>query len=218
MHKQKAHRLGYYIWLIAVIFSLALASPVQAQEGRVSEELFNLYQPHKADTQQDDSKPHRSALEMGTWLGGVVIEALDIKADNARGKLRAVKPYFSNNAYREFLTFLSEQSYWLFIDQRKYDMQGISVRLPSLLCQQSINGLFTWLFEVPVIVTLNETARTPNPSGREAREIVNLKIRIVRVPSLSMSERNPHQVLIENWRLVDESDVLNEGESNCLKR
>lgn len=193
----------------------------QAQPQRempVDQGLMDLFQPYAAQSQTEASKPHRSVEELAEWLSGVILEALELPADKATQSLEESKPYFTQPAYREFLTFLSEQSYWLFVSQRKYNMTAASVQLPQLLCKQDEAGFYTWIYEVPVIILLEESEATPDKSGKTAREVVNLRIRLVRIPDMKITEKNPHEVLIENWRLQKEGDavVLNDDERGCM--
>ncbi len=188
----------------------------QARPAPVDQGLMDLYKPFAADSNEKTSVPHRTSEELAAWLSGVMIDTLEIKANNAKETIERVRQYFTQPAYREYLSFLSERSYWLFINQRKYDMTAASVQLPSLLCKQNEDGFYTWIFEVPVIVTLNESEATPDPSGKTAREVVNLRVRLVRIPNMKQTLLNPNEVLIENWRLQDETKVLNDDESGCM--
>ena len=77
--------------------------------------------------------------------------------------------------------------------------------------------MYTWVFEVPVIINLMETSATPNPQGKNAQEIVNLRIRLVRIPKMKKTEANPHEVLIENWSLQDDSAILNNSSAGCMQ-
>jgi hypothetical protein len=179
-------------------------------------EFLNLFEPLTTEEYSGYDKPHRTVEELAHWLSGVIMDSLDIEYVTSREDVQKSRAHFSNPSYRQYLDFLSKQSYWLFISQRKFNMNAASRRLPALLCKQSQNGLYTWVFEVPVIINLMETNQTPNISGKNAQEIVNLRIRLVRIPNMKITEANPHEVLIENWSLQDDTAILNNNIAGCM--
>lgn len=186
-----------------------------AQQNKAANFLQDLYTPHQGDSQMSLSKPHRSSEELAGWLSGVVMDSLSIPTYGAKEKVEEAKQYFTKPAYREFLSFLSERSYWLFITQKKFDMSAASLRTPSILCKQDIAGLFNWIFEVPIIVSLKESKQHPSPEGKIAKEKIYLRVRLVRIPGKKSDENNPHQVLIENWRLQEKAEMLNDKHEEC---
>ena len=107
-------------------------------QTKSQKELLDLYTPHSeiVKKEQKSVQPHRTTGELATWLSGVIMLSLDMKAEAPRKNIDDVKQYFTKPAYKDYLTFLSEQSYWIFVTQRKYNMNAASTRLPALLCKQ----------------------------------------------------------------------------------
>lgn len=176
----------------------------------------NFYKTPEGDDQSQISKPHRTVEELSEWLSGIVMNTLEIRAATPKEDAQKSKSFFTKKAYRDFLTFLQQQSYWIFITQRKYNMNASSTRPPAVLCALAVNGYYTWLFEVPVIINLNETPDTPNAQGKNAKEVINLRIRLVRIPNMALTNENPHQVLIESWSVQDDSAILNNNVEGCM--
>lgn len=220
------------LFLVILTISFAMIAPkvvfaqesdealeqIRQQQSAVTPnaDILNLFEEPETKEYSGYDKPHRTVEELAHWLSGVIMNALDINHENPKEDAKRSQKHFSKPAFREYLEFLSKQSYWMFIVQRKYNMNAASRRLPALLCKASINGLYTWIFEVPVIINLLESPDTPNASGKNAQEIVNLRIRLVRVPNMAETPDNPHQILIENWSLQDDSAILNNNIQGCM--
>jgi Skp family chaperone for outer membrane proteins len=184
-------------------------------------EITNEQFPEQNDEEEKAVKerldqPHRTTAELSNWLSGVIMNALEIRTASAKSDARKSQKYFTQRAYVEYLTFLKEQSYWLFVTKNYYNMNASSTRPPAQLCTQSINNLYTWVFEIPVIINLIPDPSSPNATDKKAQEVVNIKIRLVRVPKNMITEDNPHAVLIESWSLEKDSVILNNEIEGCM--
>jgi hypothetical protein len=174
----------------------------------------NTFDTRKTDIEQD--KPHRTTEELSNWLSGVIMNALEIRHATAKSDAQKSMALFTGKAFKDYLLFLKEQSYWLFITKNYYNMNASSTRPPAQLCAKPVNNFFTWVFEVPVIINLVEDPNSPKATGKNAKEEINLRIRLVRIPELQVTDENPHQILIESWSLQDDSAILNNDVDGCM--
>lgn len=174
---------------LVLCFALLIATPAYA-----ADDLLGMYQSYDGDSQAALTSPHRSASELGNWLSDTVADALMFNPKDATRKLAAVRTDFSEQGYKAYLAFLSDQGFSAALQNQTLQLSTIVNSTPLLIGQGASAGRFAWAFEVPVVMTVGQSGVQPQSRN------VTLRIQIGR----SASGPAPNGVVVESWQVFQE--------------
>lgn len=142
-------------------------------------------------------EPHRTARELSLWVSERVSEALTFDATNYDRQLQAAQSYFSPGGYEEFKTYLAQSNLRNTLQAGDQKVNVIVEQPPLLLNSGAVEGVFRWLYEVPVTISFTPRALkefSPSATGAEGRKLT-VRLQLGRHDDAAVGEG----VRIESW-------------------
>lgn len=142
-------------------------------------------------------KPHRTANQIQDWLTAIISETLTFEGRDYDQVLSAVRPYFTEKGYDEYVSYLesiqlrdnltrSNYRAGIFFDQNPYVGKGFV-----------FEGAYRWQARMPITLSF---------SSRSDDTIVNRKILIDVQIGRHKIEQDMSIVLIESWKVSSRRD------------
>lgn len=143
---------------------------------------------------------HLSAPEISAWTQEAVSDVLSFSPANYTDRLTGFKKYFVVSGWKAYAEYLSKNGLPDLVKGQQYTLNAIVNRPPHVLKEGAINGVYRWLVETPVTLSLSRA----NGSGQSqtvpstARNL-NVLTQIVRIGD----NGGPAGLAIENWTAQD---------------
>lgn len=142
-------------------------------------------------------EPHRTPRELSLWVSERVSEALTFDAPNFDRQLQAASLYFSAAGFNEFKTYLEQSNLRATLSAGDQKANVIVEQPPLLLNSGAVEGVYRWLYEVPV--TISYTPRQlrelrPDMAGTQSRKLT-VRLQLGRLNDAAVGEG----VRIESW-------------------
>jgi len=142
-------------------------------------------------------KPHRTANQIQDWLTAIISETLTFEGRDYDQVLSAVRPYFTEKGYDEYVSYLesiqlkdnltrSNYRAGIFFDQNPYVGKGFA-----------FEGAYRWQARMPITLSF---------SSRSDDTIVNRKLLIDVQIGRHKVEQDMSIVLIESWKVSSRRD------------
>ena len=185
-----------FVWLLIYAFNL---------EVRRDEERANqIFQQNMiADLGQDGlqaiplDKPHRADRELKGWISGAVSESLSIDPLRFNDVRQAVQGYFTTSGLKQYEDYLNTSGLLQNLRDRNNRMNVFLEDQPLLLNASDVNGVYRWLYQVPVTLTF-----IPRGAVNASQDMVNRKITL-RVQLRRVSARAAQdEMQIESWSVT----------------
>lgn len=142
-------------------------------------------------------EPHRTARELSLWVSERVSEVLTFDATNYDRQIQIAKGYFSPAGYEEFKTYLAQSNLRATLQTGDQKVNVIVEQPPLLLNSGAVDGVFRWLYEVPVTISFTpRTLRelTPSTTSGQGRKLT-VRLQLGRHDDAAVGEG----VRIESW-------------------
>lgn len=142
-------------------------------------------------------EPHRTARELSIWVSERVSEVLTFDAPNFDRQLQTAGQYFSAKGYEEFKTYIEQSNLRATLSTGDQKVNVIVEQPPLLLNSGPVEGVYRWLYEVPV--TISYTPRQlrelrPDMMAGQGRKLT-VRLQLGRHDDAAVSEG----VRIESW-------------------
>ena len=142
-------------------------------------------------------KPHRTANQIQDWLTAIISETLTFEGRDYDQVLSAVRPYFTEKGYDEYVSYLesiqlkdnltrSNYRAGIFFDQNPYVGKGFAFEVA-----------YRWQARMPITLSF---------SSRSDDTIVNRKLLIDVQIGRHKVEQDMSIVLIESWKVSSRRD------------
>lgn len=142
-------------------------------------------------------EPHRTPRELARWVSESVSEILTLDAQNYDAQLQNAARYFSTGGLAEFQTYLRQADLKNVLSMSDLKANIIVEQTPLLLNSGPVNGVYRWLYEVPITVSYTPRAlRELTPSTRtETNRKLTIRLQVGRYDAAP----NGEGVQIESW-------------------
>ena len=143
------------------------------------------------------AKPHRTSKEIQGWLAQAVSESMSFDLANYKENAKSVYVYFSKTGFQQYQAYLQDSGIFDTLKSNQSRMSVFVEEAPLLLNNSEIEGVYRWLYQVPVTVSfipLNATdlTKTDNVVSKQ----MNLRIQVRR----ANIKGDPDVVQVESWK------------------
>lgn len=128
-------------------------------------------------------QPHRSNADLTSFVQMVVSDTFSFKSGEDAAHLVRMKKYYSDYGIQDVQSFLTSTNIASAMQAQPLQMSTFADQPPQLRSQSAVDGVYKWLFDVPVRLTLQP------PGAGSYQEIKNnmtvrevtLRLQITRV-------------------------------------
>lgn len=140
---------------------------------------------------------HRTDKELKNWTTRAVSEAMAFEARKSQRTLDDTRIYFTDDGFRQYQEYLSNANVIQSVDSSNYNVNVLIEQPPLLLNSSTIQGVYRWLYQMPVTVTY--FPQGSNSMLQNSQDIVNQKLTI-RVQIRRVEQDVSEETLqIESW-------------------
>lgn len=139
--------------------------------------------------------PHINYPEVGKWLTTACAESLNYKEHTNQEDLDHLRAYFTDSGWAQYQHFLQQSKLANIIASHKFNLQSHVKREPLLLNSLEHEGLYRWLFEIPIMVTFMNRENFNYEEQEPETASYALRVQVRRVSQ----EESPYRMLIETW-------------------
>ncbi len=140
-------------------------------------------------------QPHRDNQEISSWLTSVTSAAMTFDGDDYQAKIKDNEKYFTLAGKEQYMVFLNGNNVIKVLDSKKFHVRSFVQDIPLLLNEGAVNGVYRWLYEVPMMVSYMERGVTDYKKLEPVNQQIVLTVQVGRVPSSGTDMA----VLIERW-------------------
>ncbi|HQX28351.1 MAG TPA: DotI/IcmL family type IV secretion protein, partial [Alphaproteobacteria bacterium] len=133
--------------------------------------------------------------EIGAWLTNSLSEAMTFDKGNHKEMLKADEKYFNETGKVEYLKFLADHNIMKVIESEKFDVRSFVQGQPLLLNEGAVNGVYRWLYEVPMMVSYMERGAKSYKDLEPVNQQLVLTVQVGRVSGVM----DGTAILIERW-------------------
>lgn len=148
----------------------------------------------------DVSVQHLSEQEMSSIVNTMVAECLSFSPADYDRNLPLLKNYFTPEGYQQYLAYLQQSKLGDVVKSQKLQSGAYAERPPLEVNSMAQNGVYKWLYEIPVtvgFVSVNtHSYRTGETRPQNQRFTLRLQLTRVKDPA------NPNAVRIEIWQVL----------------
>lgn len=141
------------------------------------------------------NQPHRDNKEISAWLTNSLSEAMTFDKGNHKEMLKADEKYFNETGKTEYLKFLADHNIMKVIESEKFDVRSFVLGQPLLLNEGAVNGVYRWLYEVPMMVSYMERGAKSYKDLEPVNQQLVLTVQVGRISGVM----DGTAILIERW-------------------
>lgn len=175
--------------------------PMAAARKQQHDDLMTLYAPYQQNTGKSLTEANRSERELQVWLSEKVADLLSIDPKTASMKLNEGRPFFTPDAYNNYLLTLGGLPYAEQLRNGQIKLSTIVDNMPALLSSGTVAGRYIWVFELTTIIAAKPVHSGIDLQGPETLR-TSFRIQLAR----SYNAPPPHNVLIDIWQLKSQDD------------
>ena len=140
---------------------------------------------------------NRSYLELENWVTIMVTNSLSFDAIQYYATLAQMRrEYFTTEAYNDYQETLQRFGIATYLSQSGYETSVLIEETPALLNEGVVNGVYKWLYDVPVTVSYNR----PNAERSELPQNVRAKLRMQ--VSRVQDDDDPLALRVDQWEFT----------------
>lgn len=143
---------------------------------------------------------HMGSREVAVALTDIIAESLSFNQSDYRAVTSGVQKYFTPGGYIQYTDFLRNSSFEASLAAQNLQAGAYVAGNPQELARGVYDGVFKWVFEIPVTVSM--IPRNTNAYGGEAAAPQNrnftLRAQIARVND----PQDPNAIKIELWQAL----------------
>lgn len=208
-------------WIACLIAGLVFAAPVQAQnviEALPGEEIgappvpppetyenvpatvdkswMNYTDPY-LQAQRVISNPHRTAEEVGEWFKGLAADLMTQSPDAIIEKIQGYRYAFSENGYREYVTYMRDAKVLDMVNMRKNELSTIASGDVAFVGSGAVGGVYTWSAALPLLISFYQL-----DENGDHRPVAGGNFRLEARISRSSDEKAPEGMVIDSWKVT----------------
>jgi hypothetical protein len=152
----------------------------------------------KNSNTMDLAVAHRSEEQLAEWLTGVTTLALNISPQTWNEDIKKFAAGFSPYGLQEYKAYLDKTAMLTTLQTNNLRLQAITDGKPVLLKEASIDGVYHWLFNVPLLLTYYDQDTHKIEKGQKVRQQtqrVTAQIQVGRIAS----KPDEIGVVVERW-------------------
>jgi len=123
-------------------------------------------------------QPNMPPSTLLQWANSAAIAAYTYNFVNYRQELQSASEFFTPDGWRQFIGALEGSNNLNAVIEKKLVVSAVATGAPVILDQKSINGTYTWIVQMPMLITYQSASAT-------ARQTVMVKMTIERISTLN---------------------------------
>ncbi len=139
--------------------------------------------------------PHRSHTEIDEWILEVIGASLNFKLADMKTFGQTITPYYSQKGLDEFKNFLIDINVMGIMKTHKKKLSSYISDQPALEREESVNGVYTWVFEVPTFISYIDDSTPPKNIDPIIKKY-NIYLEIMRTPNTNIYKED---LYINTW-------------------
>lgn len=145
-------------------------------------------------------QPNRSYIEMEDWVFDAMSKALTFTSQDYQERLTDMREnYFSPSAYADYTASLQQTRLEELVLQQNNKTTVFLDEPPSLLNEGAVDGRYSWLYDVSLVITYIPATQTEYRNVNDAKNVAaTVRIQVGR----ELKEGDPFAVRIDNWKLT----------------
>lgn len=176
-----------------------------APQTQSEKDLMTIYEHNGNDQNSTQSlgKAHRSPEQVGEWIAGTVAAALSINPETWKGDLQKLEPLFLPYGFQEYQKYLARTDLLASLTSSKMRLQAITDGTPTLLKEAPLDGVYHWVYRVPLLLTYYKQDMKRIEKGErlvsQSQKVV-VEVQIGRIPlDVRDVKKEALGVAIERW-------------------
>lgn len=141
------------------------------------------------------NQPHRDNKEISAWLTTATSEAMTFDQPDYKALLKKDEQYFNETGKTEYMKFLNDHNIIKVLESGKYDVRSFVQGQPLLLNEGAVNGVYRWLYEVPMMVSYMDRGAKSYKDLEPVNQQLTLTVQVGRIGGVMEGEA----IVIERW-------------------
>lgn len=143
---------------------------------------------------------HMASQEVSMLLTEIIAQSLTFNRGNYTANITGVKKFFTDAGYEQYIQFLKNSSFQPTLDANDLQAGAYVDGQPVELARGVYGGVFKWVFETPVTISLIPRTAATYENGRTTPQNRNFTLRaqMARVND----PQDPNAVKIELWQVL----------------
>lgn len=155
------------------------------------------YKSPYSGKQVDIGVSHMSASEVAAWTQDTVSDVLSFAPDTFSGRVGGFKKYFATSGWQAYADYVRRNSLPEIVKAQGYTVNAIVKDPPRVLKEGAAAGVYRWVVEAPVILSL---ARNDSKGQVKTVPATARQTRItVQIARIAEGQGSPEGLIIENW-------------------
>ncbi len=146
----------------------------------------------------DLSIEHMSGQEVARWVEVIAVECLSLTPSNFDENTRLVKNYFTEPGYQQYQSYLAQTKFAEVIKGRGLQSGAILERPPLEANSMVQNGVYKWLYEVPITLSFIPAGQTRGSAANAQNQRFTLRLQLTR----AQDPQNPNRIKVEIWQIL----------------
>ncbi len=190
----------FAVLLFLGVFFYAFQLTVNDTTGDLRQAPFDYKMAHEDAATIDLSNPQVTTRQLEMDVAETVADVLSFDSKNYASRTRAAKTNFTEDGYTQYMGYLTSSNITGSLAERDLQCGAYTEGSPLLLNNGVVDGVYKWLFEVPV--TLSFIPRVTSYDGNGRVDALNRRI-LVRVQVTRVYDgANPMALRIESWQVL----------------
>jgi intracellular multiplication protein IcmL len=123
-------------------------------------------------------QPNMPPSTLLQWANSAAIAAYTYNFVNYRQELQSASEFFTPDGWRQFINALEGSNNLSAVIDKKLVVSAVATGAPVILDQKAINGTYTWIVQMPMLITYQSASAS-------ARQSVMVKMTIERISTLN---------------------------------
>lgn len=149
------------------------------------------------EAQRVISNPHRTAEEVSEWFKGLAADLMTHSPNGIVEKIQGYRYVFSENGYREYVTYMRDAKVLDMVNLRKNELSTIASGDVAFVASGAANGVYTWSAALPLLISFYQF-----DENGDHRPVAGGNFRLEARISRSSDEKAPEGMVIDSWRIT----------------
>jgi len=192
--------LAIVLFVGVFIFALTTESANPPPKDVKSQFQNSLGKAISTPNKTDLSVQHMSGREIGDKLTNIIAEALSFTPSNYQTNVSAMAKYFTPGAYQQYKDYLDQSQFGQNLSAQGLRSGAFVEQEPLEINAVVQNGVFKWLFDVPVTVSFVPVSTNDYRGSQTTtqNQRFTLQAQFTRVDD----PNDPNAVRIEIWKML----------------
>ncbi len=138
---------------------------------------------------------HRPSNEISEWVADAVVESLNFNEAAYKDDFAGSVKYFTDAGRAQYETFLREKKIYDVLRSGRFYVRSYVEDTPLLLNEGAVNGVYRWLYRVPVVATYMDREMESYEEAEPVSHRFTLDVQVGR----THANRAVDGLIVETW-------------------